>query len=95
MLLAASEAVGPQLVASLLHKRAAAHKNPKVRVLLCSCVIRKRDGSAIMLSNPCCYCAGPHLQRCGWSEMLLLPPLLLLPDVKVLTDAARACCCQA
>ncbi|WIA40847.1 hypothetical protein OEZ86_004518 [Tetradesmus obliquus] len=30
MLLAASEAVGPQLVASLLHKRAAAHKNPKV-----------------------------------------------------------------
>ncbi|KAF6262791.1 armadillo-type protein [Scenedesmus sp. NREL 46B-D3] len=30
MLLAAAEAVGPQLVASLLHKRAAAHKNPKV-----------------------------------------------------------------
>jgi hypothetical protein len=32
MLLAAAEAVGPQLVASLLHKRAAAHKNPKVSV---------------------------------------------------------------
>jgi hypothetical protein len=30
MLLAASEAVGPQLVAALLYKRAAAHKNPKV-----------------------------------------------------------------
>jgi hypothetical protein len=30
MLLAAAEAVGPQPVASLLHKRAAAHKNPKV-----------------------------------------------------------------
>jgi hypothetical protein len=37
MLLAASEAVGPQLVASLLHKRAAAHKNPKVGRLLRSC----------------------------------------------------------
>lgn len=31
MLLAAAEAVGPQSVASLLYKRAAAHKNPKVR----------------------------------------------------------------
>lgn len=30
MMLAAAEAVGPQLVASLLYKRAAAHKNPKV-----------------------------------------------------------------
>lgn len=30
MLLAACEAVGPQQVASLLYKRAAAHKNPKV-----------------------------------------------------------------
>lgn len=30
MLLAAAEAAGPQLVASLLYKRAAAHKNPKV-----------------------------------------------------------------
>lgn len=30
MLLAAAEAAGPQLVASLLHKRAVGHKNPKV-----------------------------------------------------------------
>jgi cytoskeleton-associated protein 5 len=30
MLLAASEAVGPQFVSSLLHKKAAVHKNPKV-----------------------------------------------------------------
>jgi hypothetical protein len=33
MLLAAAEAAGPQLVASLLYKRAAAHKNPKVRAV--------------------------------------------------------------
>lgn len=31
MLLAASEAVGPAFVAGCLHRRAAAHKNPKVR----------------------------------------------------------------
>lgn len=39
MMLAAAEAVGPQLVASLLYKRAAAHKNPKVRqpFLGCNC----------------------------------------------------------
>jgi cytoskeleton-associated protein 5 len=30
MLLAASEAVGPSFVAACLHRRAAAHKNPKV-----------------------------------------------------------------
>jgi cytoskeleton-associated protein 5 len=30
MLLAVSEAVGPQCVAAWLHKRAAVHKNPKV-----------------------------------------------------------------
>ena len=30
MLLAISEAVGPQYVALQLHKKAAAHKNPKV-----------------------------------------------------------------
>ena len=30
MLLAASEAVGPQFVSALLHKKAAVHKNPKV-----------------------------------------------------------------
>lgn len=32
MLLAASEAVGPAFVAACLHRRAAAHKNPKVRL---------------------------------------------------------------
>lgn len=31
MLLAASEAVGPQFVSGLLHKKAVAHTNPKVR----------------------------------------------------------------
>jgi len=30
MLLAASETVGPSFVAACLHRRAAAHKNPKV-----------------------------------------------------------------
>lgn len=34
MMLAAAEAVGPQLVASLLYKRSAAHKNPKVGMRL-------------------------------------------------------------
>lgn len=33
MLLVISEAVGPQYVALQLHKKAAAHKNPKVQVV--------------------------------------------------------------
>jgi hypothetical protein len=75
MLLAASEAVGPQLVASLLHKRAAAHKNPKVRCskgfhvctrLLCLCSLGLRAAGLGEQVTSIYACIGSicALQRC-------------------------------
>jgi hypothetical protein len=52
-MLAAAEAVGPQLVASLLYKRAAAHKNPKASKLPCLAVLRR----IVLCSN---LDAGPY-----------------------------------
>jgi len=52
MLFAAAEAVGPQLIASLLHQRAAAHKNPKV----CRCSIEHL--SLLLLQYEAAYLRG-------------------------------------